>query len=228
MKFAFLKKTTCVPLKGFTLIEALVSAFVITSVVLGPLTVALDATSYARLTKDSMIATYLAEEAVELLRQQQDSLYIRCTQESGTDCVLQNAETPSEAAWRLFRERLSFTNGGVSCYVSDNPSGCSYDFLDMSSDIDQPPIKYLSNATFCGNLSLREADSLYVCAGVRDIGGTGDRRFTRSIQIQSLQTFSGPDADYNDDLRVISTVTFRRPSGFSREIKFVDFLHSRS
>jgi type II secretory pathway pseudopilin PulG len=73
--------------KGFTLIETLVSTFVITMVILGPLTVASNASSYARITKDTLTATYLAQEAIELLRHQQDSIYIRCVQETGTFCV---------------------------------------------------------------------------------------------------------------------------------------------
>jgi type II secretory pathway pseudopilin PulG len=215
------------PLKGFTLIEALVSTFVITSVVLGPLTVALDASAHARLTKDTMTATYLAQEAVELLRQQQDSLYLRCIQDTGSLCTLQNGETPSEAAWRMFKARLGSNSEGASCFRDDNPLGCSYDFVDMTSNLDNNPLKYGSTSGSCDTLALGP-DYFYVCTGVH--GSTPDytyRKFTRSISIVSLLTIIGPDADYNDDLRVTVKVSFPRPNGFLRDIIFTDFLHPR-
>jgi Tfp pilus assembly protein PilV len=212
--------------RGFTLVEALISTFVITSVVLGPLTVALDATSHARLTKDTMTATYLAQEGIELLRGQQDSVYMRCIQDTGSFCTLRSSETPSDAAWRMFRERLGYNLEGVSCFLNDNPGGCSYDYIDMTGDQSIDPPKYSSGASSCNTLSL-SSDFTYVCTGVRG-AGYSYRKFSRSIRIQSIQTFFGQDADYNDDLRVTATVTFRRPTGFTREIKFVDFLHARS
>lgn len=214
--------------KGFTLVEALISAFVVSSVVLGPLTVAINASSHARLTKDIIIATYLAQEPVELLRQQQDSIYTRCIQDTGTFCMLQNNETPSDAGWRLFRARLGSVNGGTSCYTIDNPNGCAFDFIDMTEDLDLEPSKYIANSSSCNQLSLGP-DYTFVCTGVHGTGpGYVKSKYTRVVQISSLQTFSGPDADYNDDLRVTSKVSFRRPSGFMRDIIITDFLHARS
>ena len=215
-------------MRGFTLIEALVSTFVITSVVLGPLSVALNASSHARLTKDTMTATYLAQESVELLRQQQDSIYIQCIQDSGSFCPLQNGETASEAAWILFKARLGYNLNGVSCYSDDNPVGCSYDFIDMTEDLSVDPLKYSSEDALCSNLALGP-DFFYVCGGTHGAGNDYTyRKFSRSVSIQSLQTFIGSDSDYNDDLRVTVKVSFRRPSGFLRSIIFVDFLHARS
>lgn len=214
--------------RGFTLIEALISTFVITSVVLGPLTVALDASAHARLTKDTITGTYLAQEGVELLRGQQDSVYMRCIQDTGLFCTLNNGETPSDAAWRIFRQRLGYNIEGVSCFLTDNPRGCSFDYIDMTGDQSVDPEKYASSGSSCNTLSLGP-DFMYVCTGARVSGsGYSYRKFSRSVSIESIQTFLGPDANYNDDLRVTSTVTFRRPSGFNREIKFTDFLHARS
>jgi type II secretory pathway pseudopilin PulG len=214
-------------IRGFTLIEALVSTFVITSVVLGPLSVALDASANARLTKDTMISTYLAQEAVELLRGQQDSLYLRCIQESGGACTLQNGETPSEAAWRLFKERLGSNNEGVSCFRDDNPAGCSYDFVDMTGDLDNNPTKYGSTSGSCDTLALGP-DYFYVCTGIRGSApGYMYKKFSRSVSITPLLTFVGPDSDYNDDLRATVKVSFARPNGFMKDTVFTDFLHAR-
>jgi hypothetical protein len=99
----------------------------------------------------------------------------------------------------------------------------------MTGDISTDPPKYQTGgyANQCNTLSLGP-DYMYVCTGVRG-GGPGYtyRKFTRSVSIQSLSTLYG-GADYSDDLRVTSTISFRRPSGFIRQIQFVDFLHARS
>jgi type II secretory pathway pseudopilin PulG len=211
--------------RGFTLIEALVSAFVVSSVVLGPLTVAMDSTSNARLTKDTITGIYLAQEAIELLRAQADSIYINCTQSTGAFCIFQAGETASEATWRIFKSRLSRNLEGESCYVNETPEGCSYDVIDMTGDQTIDPPKYKSGDDMCRMLAT-SPDSIYVCAGEHPSYPLS--KFSRAVSIQSLPTFTGPDENLNDDLRVTATVTFRRPSGFNKEIKLVDFLHARS
>jgi Tfp pilus assembly protein PilV len=212
-------------IRGFTLIEALVSTFIITMVILGPLTLASRASSYARITKDTLIATYLAQESIELLRHQQDSIYIRCVQEAGTTCSPSATETIPDAAWRTFRNRLNST-GGTSCFASENPSGCSYDFIDMTSNEDTAPTKYVSNQAFCSTLSIETATNLYVCSG-RSVGaGYSPTKFSRSVSITSIPTLAGAEQDYNDDLRVTVTVSFRRSTGYLNQLKVVDFLHA--
>jgi type II secretory pathway pseudopilin PulG len=216
--------------EGFTLIETLVSTFVITMVILGPLTVASNASSYSRITKDTLTATYLAQEAIELLRHQQDSIYIRCVQETGTFCSLNSGESYSQGAWRIFRDRLNNTSG-LSCFSNENPLGCSYDFVDMTSNEDVTPTKYRSDLPSCYLLSIEKATNLYVCTGARGTGaGYTQTSFSRSVSITSVPTFGTgtSEQNYNDDLRVIVTVTFAQPNGFRRQIQVVDFIHARS
>lgn len=212
--------------RGFTLIETLVSIFIVTTVILGPLTVASNASAYARQTKDIITALYLAQEAVELLHHRQDSIYLDCVSQTSTTCVSQNGETDSEAAWRMFRTMLGYNSQGVSCYSIDNNSGCSYDFIDMTINETVNPNKYSSVASSCSTLSL-SPDNVYVCSGVHGSGFT-QTSFARSVSVTSLKTFSGADEDYNDDLRVAATVSFKRPNGYIRKIKVVDFFHAKS
>ncbi len=212
--------------RGFTLIETLVSVFIITTVVLGPLTVASNALSYARQTKDSITATYLAQEAVELLHHQQDSVYLACQSQTGSSCIPENGETPSQAAWRVFRARLGYNASGVSCYGVDSPLGCAYDFIDMGTNEISNPTKYSSTGTSCSTLSVSQ-NHVYVCTGAHGNGFT-QTFFSRSVTITSLKTFSGGDEDYNDDLRITVTTSFKRPNGFTKKIKVVDFFHARA
>lgn len=216
-------------MRGFTLVETLVSTMIITVVILGPLTVASNASTYARITKDTLIATYLAQEAIELLRHQQDSVYIRCIQASTSACVPTGNETPQQTAWRMFKSRLGLNAQGASCFSTDNAVGCSYDFIDMTSDVNSNPTKYVSSQSSCNTLSLQSSTKLYVCSGARGSGsGYTVTNFSRSVSVTSVATFSGADSSYNDDLRVTVTVTFKRPNGYLHQIQVVDFLHARA
>lgn len=211
--------------KGFTLIETLVSTFIITMVILGPLTLASRASAYARITKDTLIATYLAQESIELIRHQQDSVYIRCVQEAGTTCLPTSTESIPDAAWRTFRNRFNSVSG-VSCFAVENPNGCSYDFIDMTTNEDTTPTKYDSTLAFCNTLSLQASTNLYVCSGRASGAGYSLTKFSRSISITSIPTLSGAEQNYNDDLRVTVTVSFRRSNGYLNQVKVVDFLHA--
>jgi type II secretory pathway pseudopilin PulG len=210
-------------LRGFTLVETLVSTMIITLVILGPLTVASNASMYARITKDSLIATYLAQESIELLRHQQDSIYIQCIQSSTSVCSPTATETTQQAAWRTFRNRLLTS---PSCL---NAVGCSYDFIDMTTNESATPPKYASNSASCNTLSLQTSTKLYVCTGTHATGGGYTlTSFSRSVFVETLPTISGSEQDYNDDLRVTVTVSFKNPNGSVHQIKVVDFLHARA
>lgn len=214
-------------IRAFTLVETLVSTMIISLVILGPLTVAINASTYARQTKDIMVGTYLAEESAELLHHLQDSVYLKCVADSSsTNTVCQAQadsngiyETPKETAWRVFENYLT---SGVSCFGA---SGCSYDFINMTADEDTVPTKYLPTDNLCSSLSIT-SNFLYVCTGAHGAGATLTS-FKRSVFLESIPTYSGNDSVYNDDIRVTVYVTFRRQNGYTRTIKLTDFLHAR-
>jgi len=209
--------------RGFTLVETLVSTMIITLVILGPLTLASNASMYARITKDSLIATYLGQESIELLRHQQDLVYIRCIQSLTSACSPVGSETPQQAAWRAFKDRLT---NSPSCLAA---AGCAYDFIDMTSNEASNPTKYAGGAAACNGLSLEIATKLYVCSGARGAGsGYTPTSFTRTVSITSIPTLGGSEQTYHDDLRVTVTVTFKRPNGYLHQIQVVDFLHARA
>lgn len=216
--------------RGFTLIETLVATFVISMVILGPLTLASSASAYSRATKDTLTATYLGQEAIELLKHQQDSIYIRCTQESGNFCVPQSGESYPDAAWRIFRSRISNASA-LSCFASENPNGCSFDFIDMTSNEDITPTKYRSDLTSCNSLSIETATSLYVCGGAHGAGaGYTSTHFKRSVSITSIPNVGTGTSEetYNEDLRVTVTVTFTQVNGYTRQIQVIDYIHPRA
>lgn len=139
--------------KGFTLLETLASVAIISFVIIGPLAAIVNSSSYARKTKDTMTATYLAEESIELLQNQYDSLFVYCRKNPDlAPCISVTGESPSQVAWRVFKTRLSAVDSQPSCYVADNPDGCAFDTLNMTGDVTLTPTRYIASSPDCSAL----------------------------------------------------------------------------
>jgi type II secretory pathway pseudopilin PulG len=228
--------------RAFTLLETLASIAIVATVILGPLTVAINSSAYSRQTKDVMTSTYLAEESLELLRHQYDSLLLRCQQQPAVvpcDNLSDPEEItqPSRAAWRIFKERLGSGGEGNSCFIDFNIKGCSFDFIDFSYATNTPT-KYQAGDTgvgTCSSLALTKSVDKrhYTCADVEDhgLGIVLSKAYTRSVIVESIPTpLDGVDSlsdRHNDDLRVTAIIGFKRPNGSQREIKVVDFFHAK-
>jgi type II secretory pathway pseudopilin PulG len=257
MKFFFFTKKI-ISIRAFTLLETLLASAIIVSVILGPLTVAVHATTYAKETKDIMVATYLGEETIELLHNQYDSLYILCSKGDAPCDSLVAPETPSEASWRIFKAWLDGDGSNTSCFTANNASGCAYDFRDMTDNLLTSPVatssKYSANpnnvinGTKCPKLSLvtgyvsGNLRNYYICSGVSEHTTYGDHpelyhvikttetAYSRKVKITSAPTLGevGPFlAQKNDDLIITAIISIRKPTGVTRDIKVVDFIHSR-
>lgn len=254
----FFTSTKNKSVKAFTLLEVLASFSIVTLVILGPLTFSINSASYSRQAKDVLTAQYLAQESLELLHYQHDTLFIACANEkdacdSGTVPTL-DGETRGGKAWRIFKTRLDNTDSGASsCFSVD---GCSYDFLDMLDATSiTPPLKYSPVGIVCPGLSEVYSTVLgydtttrnyYVCSSI-DQADIGNRlkddhfdvkktTYLRKINIESVPTFTEVNSLsapanlglYQDDLIVTATVSFRRSNGIMRHIKVSDFFHARS
>lgn len=240
-------------MRAFTLLEVLASLSIVTLVVLGPLTSAINSSSYSSQSKDLMVSLYLAEEALELLHYQYDTLYIACTQNRDACDVPTNPNEKSGAkAWRLFKERLAdTTDGSASCF---DEGGCAYDFLDMmnaTSSVNLPKKYDPEDPDKCPKLSMVQSAphgelfgtntsvrNYYVCSSIdqEDIDNrlkdnhfnVSRTNYSRSVFVESKPTFteSAPPF-YQDDLIVTATVSFRRTNGMIRAIRVTDFFHAR-
>lgn len=233
--------------KGFTLLETLASIGILALVIIGPLAVIVNSSSYARKTKDTIIATHLAEEAMELIQNQYDSLYIYCQEESNT-CLYTDVypnESAAQATWRIFKERFTATSSQPSCYVDDNPNGCAFDFFNIKGDVTLVPERYVATASECS--SLGEVTSsvtqggvpvdrhMYVCKGVPahipPSATVSAKNFRRSITIERLpaafESALPEDEQYYDDLRVIARVSYQTLNGASSTIAITRFMHAR-
>lgn len=157
--------------KGFTLLETLASISILSLVVIGPLAVTISSSGYARLTKDTIVATYLAEEAVEMLQNQYDSMYVYCRKfapatDPGGLCDPAGTSDTSlgQTAWRLFKNRLAAGNGqSTTCYLpkgasgnssypgnaGGNANGCAFDYIDLLATSTQALNRNDSTASNC-------------------------------------------------------------------------------
>ncbi len=157
--------------KGFTLLETLASVAILSLVIVGPLAVTISSSGYARQAKDNMVANYLAEEAVELLQNQYDSMYVYCKKyeastEVGGFCY-SATETTGQTSWRLFKNKLSSAEGQggdypqPTCYlpngegpgytgdVEGNASGCAFDYAHMVASSTQVLTRYNASTSAC-------------------------------------------------------------------------------
>lgn len=255
--------------QGFTLLETLVSIGIFALILVGPLTVISGSSVYARQTKDNMVSTYLAEESLELLQNRYSSLYLLCKKQPETAACdsLNDDETSGQIAWRVFKERIGSDGTQPSCFLSENPYGCSYDNLSMIGDVTSWPVRYVGGSEECkylievstttgayfpnseytdpGNsqgehggevsngLVLYGKRNMYVCKGLEyhiPVGSTiGTKHFERVLSVESLPTFEtgGILSQYNDDLRITSTVKFKGVNGLTRTVTVVRFMHAQ-
>lgn len=82
---------------GFTLIEAMIAVSILALSVAGPLIGASRAIVLAQISRDQLIATYLAQEGIEYIRAMRDDAYLNAYKANGS--------TVSSSAW------VDFTSG---------------------------------------------------------------------------------------------------------------------
>ncbi len=59
--------------KGFTLVETLVATFVLVTAIVGPLSIVAKGVAFSNIAKDQITAFYLAQEAIEYIRNKRDN-----------------------------------------------------------------------------------------------------------------------------------------------------------
>jgi type II secretory pathway pseudopilin PulG len=214
--------------RGFSLIEAMVGIFIISVVIGGPMVIASRAAQDIRYSKEVFSATFLGEEAIELIRYKKDSFALECNANgSSTGCpeianpysniTVPNTGLPShlneennEAAWRLFKNQFGY-NTGTLCF---SPQGCTFDILSiLSSSATSAPVFYDASSTgnnACdtlyqdpssltnGTTSISAYDFLYLCAPHRATSSI-DAQVSRIVKMTSTTTSALIGASYDHD-----------------------------
>ena len=213
--------------KSFTLIETMVALTIIMIAILGPVSVAVSASSYARDTKDNFTAVYLAQEAVELLRHKRDSLFLSCT---NANCTLLNdngfgtVETPKEGSWRIFKTQIGFDAPQGACW---SVNGCYYDMQNfLSGNVYAKGVNPGCDTFYRDDNVGGNTNSMYSCTGG---AGWTPTHFSRSVKLEDMTNgLNGYSAKYEDDIRVTVDVTYPKNNGLIKKVEVVDFIHSKS
>ncbi|MEN9552206.1 MAG: hypothetical protein RI935_583 [Candidatus Parcubacteria bacterium] len=235
MKYFLSQCSNIKHLKGLTLLETLVAILVISLTIIGPLSFLATSSSYAKQTREAIVATYLAEEAAELLQNRYDSLYVACVKQPGvTPCTPDFGEsTPGQIAWRLFKERMSSRDGHPSCFIDDTQSECAFDSEHMKVVATTTPARFATTDTTCKRLIAATVGGIttYVCSGIpsRLVSATKGLLYERSVYLEHIPTFEATarNEQDHDDIRIVVSVRYRAVNGTEREAKISRYLHPR-
>ncbi len=231
--------------KGFTLLETLASVAIMVIMIIGPLTVITESSSYSRQTKDSIIATYLAEELIELIENQYDSIYLLCKkQPENAYCAPNVGETNGQTSWRLFKEKFAAGDGQPSCYGErDNegaggnnvPQGCTFDYEQMTGDITVTPSRSPANNENCRTVTeylFPDGTVKFLCTGSAHSNGaipSTKKTFSRSVYLEHNPTYDIGNmlSQYNDDIKIISEVKHKGVNGVTYTSRVSRFIHAQ-
>lgn len=146
---------------GFTLIEALVAVSILMVAVAAPITIAQKGLSSAVYAKDQMIAAYLAQDAIEYIKNQRDTHSINFS-----------------SKWNTLGSENDGPAGFGDCIVDDfTESGCQIDTTELDISAAVEPFNYSS-------LLIDQANGFY------SYNSGTQTKFIRQIQMKlsNLQT----------------------------------------
>lgn len=172
---------------GFTLVETLVAVSIFTVSVLALMMVLSNSLSNANYAKRKLVATFLAQEGVEYMRNLRDTYVLY---------EPSPPPPPNQNRWVNFKGHISDCNS--ACYFDHT----EIDFFDQSQPIIDMPI-VLCPAQNCSELFYDSLTGEYNY----DVAGINSG-YIRKIQISDVT-----GSVNGDEVKVISTVSYSTPSG---------------
>ncbi|MFA7302279.1 MAG: type II secretion system protein [Candidatus Paceibacterota bacterium] len=151
--------------KGFTLIEALVAIAIVALAIGGPLYSASRSLVAAQLSRDRLVALYLAQEALEQARYLRDTAYLDAYKDGDTT-----------GAWNKF-----LTDHLVPCYT---PQVCTVEPASHT-------LRSYDESAALPKLSVNTATGQYVQAAT----GEPPSPFTRTLQVVNVSSEEGGPQD---------------------------------
>ncbi len=165
--------------RGFTLIETMIAVTILTLSVAGPLVTANRSIVAARISRDQLSASYLAQEGIEYVRAMRDNAYLAAYQAGGT--------TVSSTAWSNFLTASINQCRAATCTLDPSQpmgSGSGFSLVPCSGSSCTPlRLTQLANGTY---------------GYTQQSGGTATP-FTRTIQAIEVSP---------TDERIVSTVSW--------------------
>lgn len=191
---------------GFTLIEALVAISILTIAVTGPLSLAAKGLSYSSYAKDEITAFYLANEAIDVIRNIRDT----------------NIYTKDSSSWLLVPDDPSSLTIVGKC----GGAGCFFDAWHYPIIFNPPSAADNSSLNSCvGSDGVTRFGYNFDDATVGPSGGcsqtdNGQNTFSRVIKIQSIREVDMPV----NEIRVTVTVSWFAAGGLGRSVTITENL----
>ena len=177
--------------KGFTLIETLVALSIFTTSVLAMVLILASSLEDTNYSKNKIIASYLAQEGIEYVRNMRDTY------------VLYEGANPETPGWNAFVGKVSNCIGGASCYFK--PESIDYD--DTSQPIiDTEILPCVSN--ICPNLYHHASSGRYDYIMLNGV----DSGFSRSITYKPDGLNSDENSLNSDEIKITSEVSWKKGS----------------
>ena len=182
--------------RGFTLVETMIAVTIVTLSVAGPLYGASRAFVAAEISRDHLIASYLASEGIEYVREMRDDEYLAAREASGPNV--------SDNAWKYF------LNGG-----GPNPSATILSCRTALTYCTLDPFAPMGMGTG-PNYSLQTCSSCTTTPLYLSSAGTYTQQTssgTKTVFTRTIQAVSVPGAPVDAlgnpiDVRIVSTVTW--------------------
>ncbi len=181
-------------IKGFTLVETLVSIAIIMIAITGPFAITENAIRATTISRDKSIATFLAQEGIEYVRAIRDKIYIQaCFSGTATSCNQwwDTFTTTSGAGYDILR-----CTGGTACSLDVTKS--QYSGTSISSAPFASGALVTCSGTTCGKL-YRTATGEYTTSST----GNTPTIFSRKIVTTKLGTSA---------VKIETTVTWKEHS----------------
>ncbi len=166
---------------GFTLIETLIAVTILILAVVGPLYVADRAIVTSQISRDQLVASYLAQEGIEYVRTMRDHEFLAAYHAGGS--------TVATNAWNAFVVGTGASGGSIASCITTT---CT---LDPSKPMGTGSGFALASCSgsACGPLYLSSS------AYTEQSGSGSVTPFTRTLQATLAST---------NDMRIVSTVTW--------------------
>lgn len=150
--------------KGFTIIEALIAVFILVVAIVGPLSLSSRGLQSARIARDQVTGSYLAQEGID---------YIRYLRDNGALEMLGNLTLNDLSA--KWQEWLG------SCFVGTGTGGCN---IDPSKSKENGGICDLNTDDGCSDIIKPQDESFFRYGPMSD--ATSKTPFKREIRVKSV------------------------------------------
>lgn len=189
--------------KGFTLLETLIAVFILTLALTGPIYIATLAIRSSVESRDNVSAYYLAEEAIEVIRNARDAASLQ--------------RTVSDTTW------LTNITGGINC--SNAKSSPTITSCVMTRSGATGVYTFTQCSGTCPPLVFNPSGSIIY--GQDDTSdATTTSKFTREIYLQTAVQDTATDQNAFKEIDVVVTMKWR-DRGRDKQLQLVERLHNQ-